>query len=185
MQHLPQPGKSWSTCAHHLRHSSRSVLCIYNSIELAQLILAATATTGGGALFSSRCTFKHREREILAFLVNFGYFVAKVCTLRCTFTGLNDAVVYQYGQIWGMWIRCFTQQIGCIAVKFQEMFLTTYFTGPHVLFTAECKDLLSGVQLCFLLFPLIMEYIWCIKVYLTYMVKWHKEDPGELDIRVS
>ena len=59
----------------------------------------------------------------------------------------------------GMWIRCFTQQIGCIAVKFQEMFLTTYFTGPHVLFTAECKDLLSGVQLCFLLFPLKGVYL--------------------------
>ena len=58
-----------------------------------------------------------------------------------------------------MWIRCFTQQIGCIAVKFQEMFLTTYFTGPHVLFTAECKDLLSGVQLCFLLFPLKGVYL--------------------------
>ena len=50
-------------------------------------------------------------------------------------------------------------QIGCIAVKFQEMFLTTYFTGPHVLFTAECKDLLSGLQLCFLLFPLNGLYL--------------------------
>ena len=66
------------------------------TINIQYLILVST---GGGALFSSRCTFKHRERKILAFLVNFGYFVAKVCTLRCTFTGLNDAVVYQYGQI--------------------------------------------------------------------------------------
>ena len=59
----------------------------------------SSASVGAFWSYSSRCTFKHRESEILAFLVNFGYFVAKVCTLRCTFTGLNDAVVYQYGQI--------------------------------------------------------------------------------------
>ena len=33
-----------------------------------QLILVNTATTSGGILFSSWCTFQHREREILAFI---------------------------------------------------------------------------------------------------------------------
>ena len=53
--------------------------------------LVPTATTGGGVLFSSQCTFKHREREILAYL---GYFVANLRTFWCTFTGLENAVVY-------------------------------------------------------------------------------------------
>ena len=31
---------------------------------------------------------------------NFGYFVANLRTFWCTFTCLNNAVVYQYGQLW-------------------------------------------------------------------------------------
>ena len=37
-----------------------------------------------------------------AILANCGCFVANLRTLWCTFTGLNNAVVYQNWQIWGM-----------------------------------------------------------------------------------
>ena len=47
-------------------------------------------------------TFQHGERKILAFLANFGYYVTNLRTFWCTFTGLYDAVVYQYGQIRGI-----------------------------------------------------------------------------------
>ena len=57
-----------------------------------------TATSGGSKLFSRRCIFLHKEREALAYL---GYFVAKLCILWCTFTGPNNAVVYQNWQISG------------------------------------------------------------------------------------
>ena len=39
--------------------------------------------------FSTWCTLYHKKGEIL------GYFVANLCTFWCTFTGLNNAVVYQ------------------------------------------------------------------------------------------
>ena len=37
-----------------------------------------------------------------AYLANFGYFVAKLCTSWCTYTGLNNMVVYQNWKISGM-----------------------------------------------------------------------------------
>ena len=42
--------------------------------------------------FSTWCTLYHKKGEILGY---FGYFVANLCTFWCTFTGLNNAVVYQ------------------------------------------------------------------------------------------
>ena len=57
---------------------------------------------GGGVLFSSRCTSKQGERKSLAFLANSDYFVADLRTFWCTFTGLNNTVVYYYGHIRGM-----------------------------------------------------------------------------------
>ena len=39
-------------------------------------------SSGGGVLFSSRCTLKHRERNMLA---NFGCFVANLRTFWCIF----------------------------------------------------------------------------------------------------
>ena len=49
--------------------------------------------------FSNQCTFKDRGRAILAY---FGYLVANLRTFWCTFTGLNNALVYQNWLIWGM-----------------------------------------------------------------------------------
>ena len=48
-----------------------------------------------GVLFTN----KYRVRKILFFLGNFGYFVVNLRNFWCTFIGLNNAVVFQYGQI--------------------------------------------------------------------------------------
>ena len=55
-------------------------------------ILVTTATIDGSVLFSSRCTFQHRDRIILA---KFGYFVANLRISLCAFTGLDNGVVHQ------------------------------------------------------------------------------------------
>ena len=53
------------------------------------MILVSIASTAGGVLLSSQCTFKRGEREILA------CFVADLRTFGVLFTGSNNAVVYQ------------------------------------------------------------------------------------------
>ena len=35
-----------------------------------------------------------------------GYFEANLCTLWCTFTGLNNTIMHQNWQLWGMNINC-------------------------------------------------------------------------------
>ena len=48
--------------------------------------------------FPRKCTFQDQERNILD---HFGYFVPNSSTFQCTFTGLNNAMVYQNLQIRG------------------------------------------------------------------------------------
>ena len=62
-------------------------------------ISTATATSGGGVPFFSRCPFFHRERERLA---NLGDFVANLSTFWNALSGLNHALVSQNWQISGM-----------------------------------------------------------------------------------
>ena len=71
---------------------------------------------------------------------NFGYFVASLCTLWCTFTGLNSAVVYQNWQISGMKKNCFfTSSLTHITYNWQLL----YF-GFVKLITDICWSLIAG-----------------------------------------
>ena len=70
-----------------------------NVLQDPYLILVTTATTSGGVLFSSRCTFLRREGEILSY---FGYLVTNLRIFGALFTNLNSVAVYQNWQISGM-----------------------------------------------------------------------------------
>ena len=48
---------------------------------------------------ASGVLFSTENENFCHILANFGYFVANLRTFWCTTTGLNNAVVYQYGQI--------------------------------------------------------------------------------------
>ena len=65
-------------------------------------ILVTAATTSGGVLFSSWCTFSKENAKFLLILTNLGYFVANLRTFGVLFTGLTNTAVYQNGQLWGM-----------------------------------------------------------------------------------
>ena len=64
-----------------------------------QLILVTTATTGSSVLFQAGILFSIENAKYWPILAHLGYFVANLRTFRCTLTGLNNAVVYQNGQI--------------------------------------------------------------------------------------
>ena len=58
-----------------------------------------------------------REREIVAssFFGQFGYFVTKLSTFWCTYTGLNNAVVYQNWKISSMGPKYFCTRVACLS----------------------------------------------------------------------
>ena len=72
-------------------------ICTHRSKTIIAKLIFVTA--GSGVLFSSRCTFLQREREILA---NVGYFVANLRTFLRTFTARNNALVYQNWKVLGI-----------------------------------------------------------------------------------